>query len=108
MFQAQSAANDSGAAKPAASAGGLLANYAPADSAYDELLDKDGNLRPHYAQWLAGLDANELNRRAEMAKLLIQEQGITYHVYTDPRGTERPWQLDPIPFIVAPGRMAGD
>ena len=103
MFQAQSTANDSGAAKPAASAGGLFANYAPADSAYDELLDQNGNLRPHYAQWLNGLDATELNRRAEMAKLLIQEQGITYHVYTDPRGTERPWQLDPIPFILAPG-----
>ena len=34
--------------------------------------------------------------------MLIQEQGITYHVYTDPRGTERPWQLDVIPFIVPP------
>src|SRR5262249_45323681 len=28
--------------------------------------------------------------------------GTTYHVYTDPRGMERPWQLDVIPFVVAP------
>jgi uncharacterized circularly permuted ATP-grasp superfamily protein/uncharacterized alpha-E superfamily protein len=103
MFQAQSATSDSGAPKEAASgAGGLLANYSHSDSAFDELMDQEGNLRPRYAQSLSTLDATELNRRSEMAKLLIQEQGITYHVYTDPRGTERPWQLDPIPFIVAP------
>lgn len=106
MSQAQSMSNDSGAAKNAATAaGGLLADYAHGDSAFDELMDREGALRPHYAKWLSALevlDATELNRRSDTAKLLIQEQGITYHVYTDPRGTERPWQLDPIPFIVAP------
>ncbi len=103
MFQAQSATSDSGAPEKAApDARGLLAKYSPRDSVFDELMDKDGNVRPHYAKWLGALDATELNRRSEMAKLLIQEQGITYHVYTDPRGTERPWQLDPIPFIIPP------
>jgi uncharacterized circularly permuted ATP-grasp superfamily protein/uncharacterized alpha-E superfamily protein len=106
MSQAQSATSDSGAPKEAApGAGGLLANYSRNNSAFDELMAKNGAIRPHYAKWLSafeGLDANELNRRSEMAKLLIQEQGITYHVYSDPRGTERPWQLDAIPFIVAP------
>ena len=104
MFQSQSATSDPGAPEKAAPAAeGLLANYPISDSAFDELMDKDGNVRPHYAQWMHALDVNELNRRSEMANLLIQEQGITYHVYTDPRGTERPWQLDPIPFIIPPG-----
>src|SRR4051812_34471671 len=103
MFQTQSAASDSGAPpKAAPAAGRVLANYSPHHSGYDELMDKHGNVRPHYASWINSLDADELNRRSEMSKLLIQEQGITYHVYSDPRGTERPWQLDPIPFIVAP------
>jgi len=103
MFQAQSATSDSGAPEKAApAAGGLLANYSPGDSAFDELMDKKGNVRPHYANWISALDATELNRRSEITKLLIQEQAITYHVYTDPRGTERPWQIDPIPFIVPP------
>ena len=106
MFQAQSATGDSSAAKTAATGeGSLLANYPHSDSGYDELVDKDGTVRPHYANWFGALevfDATELNRRSDMAKLLIQEQGITYHVYTDPRGTERPWELDVIPFIVAP------
>ena len=32
----------------------------------------------------------------------MHEQGITYHVYGDPRGVERPWQLDPVPLVMAP------
>ena len=106
MSDAQSAASETGAAKKAMPGGeNLLANYPHDGGAFDELMDKDGHLRPHYAKWLSALevlDTPEMNRRAEMAKLLIQEQGITYHVYTDPRGTERLWELDPIPFLVAP------
>lgn len=106
MSDAQSAASETGAARKATPGGeSLLAHYPREDSAFDELMDREGHLRPHYAQWLSALevmDAPELSRRADMAKLLIDEQGITYHVYTDPRGTERPWQLDPIPFIVPP------
>ncbi len=106
MPEAQPATNETGAAKESASpVAGLLSGYQRSESAFDELVEKDGSLRSHYAKWFGALevfDAAELGRRSEMAKLLIQEQGITYHVYTDPRGTERPWQLDPIPFIVPP------
>src|SRR5205823_925981 len=31
----------------------------------------------------------------------IRENGITYNVYGDPCGRERPWQLDPLPLMVA-------
>lgn len=104
MSEAQSATSEASAAKKAAPRG-LLAEYPHEDSAFDELMDKDGVVRPHYAKWLSALETlnvTELSRRSEMAKLLIQEQGVTYHVYTDPRGTERPWELDVIPFLVAP------
>jgi uncharacterized circularly permuted ATP-grasp superfamily protein/uncharacterized alpha-E superfamily protein len=104
MSEVQSATSEAGAARKAAP-GSLLAEYPHEVSAFDELLDNDGVIRPHYAKWLGGLEAlsaTELSRRSEMASLLIQEQGITYHVYSDPRGTERPWELDVIPFLVAP------
>jgi len=106
MSEAQPAASETDAAQKATPGGGsLLANYPCDGTAFDELMDRDGRLRPHYAKWLSALevlDAPEMSRRAETAKLLIQEQGITYHVYTDPRGTERLWELDPIPFLLAP------
>jgi uncharacterized circularly permuted ATP-grasp superfamily protein/uncharacterized alpha-E superfamily protein len=90
----------------AESSNGLLATYPRNTIGFNELLDdKSGRVRPHYAKWvtpLQTLDTAELTRRSDMANLLIQEQGITYHVYTDPRGSERPWQLDIIPFVVAP------
>src|SRR5439155_6474762 len=43
----------------------------------------------------------ELRRRADTVRRLIHEQGITYNVYGDPRGMERPWKIDPVPFMLA-------
>jgi uncharacterized circularly permuted ATP-grasp superfamily protein/uncharacterized alpha-E superfamily protein len=52
-------------------------------------------------QELDGFDGGELRRRADTAHRIVQEQGIAYNVYGDPRGMERPWQLDPIPFVIS-------
>jgi uncharacterized circularly permuted ATP-grasp superfamily protein/uncharacterized alpha-E superfamily protein len=40
-------------------------------------------------------------RRWEEGRRLIHENGITYNVYGDPRGIDRPWPLDPIPLVIA-------
>jgi uncharacterized circularly permuted ATP-grasp superfamily protein/uncharacterized alpha-E superfamily protein len=83
----------------------LLENYSCNDSAFDELMSADGRLRPHYAkffQTLGHLGDAELKRRRESCLQLIHEQGIYYNVYGDPRGMERPWQMDPIPLMIAP------
>lgn len=42
----------------------------------------------------------ELTRRWETGRQLIETNGVTYNVYGDPQGKERPWLLDPIPFVV--------
>ena len=84
----------------------LLEKYQRRDGAFDELLADDGNPRSQYAKLFAELgtfSAAEMRRRRETCDRLVQEQGITYHVYGDPQGTERPWQLDPIPLLIAPG-----
>jgi uncharacterized circularly permuted ATP-grasp superfamily protein/uncharacterized alpha-E superfamily protein len=83
----------------------LLEKYPRIESAFDELLAGDGNVRPHYAKLIQTLEAlgdAELKRRADTCRQLIHEQGIYYNVYGDPRGTERPWQMDPIPLVIAP------
>ncbi len=82
----------------------LLAQYEPGRDAFDELVAKDGKVRPHFTPLLRDLDAlgpAELKRRAETARRLVHEQGITYNVYGDARGMERPWQIDPVPFVIA-------
>jgi uncharacterized circularly permuted ATP-grasp superfamily protein/uncharacterized alpha-E superfamily protein len=102
--QSQSAKDAASEAKKAAPAG-LLSGYKRSAGAFDELLAKDGAIFPHYAKLLAELEefgAAELARRADACQRFVSEHGITYNVYGDPRGMERPWQLDPIPFIIAP------
>jgi len=37
----------------------------------------------------------------------ILENGVTYNVYADPKGADRPWELDPLPLILSPDEWAG-
>ena len=82
----------------------LAAGYQALPGIYDELLQPDGEMRPHYQglmRELESLGRVELKGRHETGSRLIQEQGITYNVYGDPQGRERPWRLDPIPFLIS-------
>ncbi len=44
----------------------------------------------------------ELDRRWETGRQLIEANGVTYNIYGDPEGRERPWLLDPIPLVIDP------
>ncbi len=102
--QSQSVTGDTSFAKKATPEK-LLSGYQRSAGAFDELLAKDGEIFPHYAKLLGELEefgAAELARRADACRRFVHEHGITYNVYGDPRGMERPWQLDPVPFVIAP------
>ena len=102
--QSQSATNDTSFAKKATPES-LLSGYKRSAGAFDELLAADGEIFPHYAKLLGELEhfgAAELSRRTDACQRFVREHGITYNVYGDPRGMERPWQLDPVPFVIAP------
>ena len=78
----------------------LLHSYVPASPGYDEAFLDANQPRPHWATLLAGLGAlgrRELDRRWEKARQLLHENGVSYNVYGDPQGMERPWSLSPIP-----------
>ncbi len=92
------------AADPETAANGCLASYSALPGRYDELLESSGELRP---QWrplvdrITGTDARASSRRSlDLTKRLIVENGVTYNVYADPQGADRPWTLDPIPLIL--------
>ena len=102
MFQSQT---QSQSATGKIEAANILAGYKNNAGAYDELLAADQSLRPHYAKLfgtLGELSPADFRHRHDTCERFIQEQGITYHVYGDPRGLERPWQLDPVPLIIDP------
>ncbi len=77
----------------------------PDADVHDELLTGPDTPRPHWTRFadsLARLGPQELARRWEQARRLLRENGVTYNVYGDPRGTDRPWELDPLPLLLAP------
>ena len=79
--------------------------YATPAGSYDELYTAARLLRPHWSTIVAALDGlgqQELAHRWEQARRMIHENGVTYNVYGDPRGMDRPWELDAIPMIIPP------
>jgi uncharacterized circularly permuted ATP-grasp superfamily protein/uncharacterized alpha-E superfamily protein len=83
----------------------LLAGYAPAPGRYDELLSEAGVPRPHWAALLRSLAAREGAEVSETLALMereIRENGITYNVYADPQGADRPWEVDALPLLLSP------
>ncbi len=43
---------------------------------------------------------------AGRTRACIHDNGVTYNVYGDPKSTERPWPLDPIPLVIDPREWA--
>src|SRR5436309_2594531 len=69
----------------------------------DEVFDTRGQVRPHWQSFLRSLrdlGLAELTRRWSEARHIIRENGVTYNIYGDPRGRDRPWQLDPVPLLI--------
>lgn len=74
------------------------------DGAFDELLDASGSPRAHWAplfDGLARIGPAEFTERWDEARGQLRDNGVTYNVYGDQRGTTRPWQLDPLPMLIS-------
>ncbi|MFY7888923.1 MAG: circularly permuted type 2 ATP-grasp protein [Spirosomataceae bacterium] len=71
---------------------------------YDEVVDDQGNVKPHWQQLFNALEKlgiDELTARSNDIIGKLRENGVTYNIYestTD--GHNRPWKLDPIPFLL--------
>ncbi|HEY3658610.1 MAG TPA: circularly permuted type 2 ATP-grasp protein [Steroidobacteraceae bacterium] len=80
-----------------------LETYLSDSRRYDELLDGSGAVRPHWQPLidrLASVGADGVRRGVDLARRLIVENGVTYNVYADSQGRDRPWVLDPLPLLL--------
>ena len=80
-------------------------SYPSIPGAYDEMWSAEQQLRPHwrlFSRRLDSLQPDEMARRWHHAEQLLHQNGVTYNVYGDPRGIERPWSLEPLPVLVDP------
>jgi len=82
----------------------LLAAYAVPGSRFDEMLAGPGVPRAHWDAFLRSLAAREGPEIGDTLSLMereIRENGITYNVYADPKGADRPWEVDPLPLLLS-------
>ncbi|MDX2153659.1 MAG: circularly permuted type 2 ATP-grasp protein [Bryobacteraceae bacterium] len=80
-------------------------DYQPNTAHYDELTTPQGDVRPYWQPLFDSLKAagpDDLAIRWKGAQRLIRANGVTYNVYGDPHGADRPWPLDPIPLLIDP------
>lgn len=82
----------------------LLDRYPFSPGTYHEMLDAPDTLRAHWRRLHAHLQRSSPTQLVQRQALLtrqIQENGVTYNVYADPKGADRPWELDLLPHVIA-------
>ncbi|GMV42884.1 MAG: hypothetical protein AMXMBFR64_46000 [Myxococcales bacterium] len=83
---------------------GPFAAYRPLPGTFDELIGPDGTARPEVERILAHIGAtstSELERQQGLAELALLNQGVTFSVYADSRGTEKIFPYCLIPRVVS-------
>jgi uncharacterized circularly permuted ATP-grasp superfamily protein/uncharacterized alpha-E superfamily protein len=84
----------------------LLSGYSALEGRYDELLAGPGVPRAHWEALLQSLAEREGTPVSDTLALMereVRENGITYNVYADPKGADRPWEVDPLPLLLPAG-----
>src|SRR5258708_2961343 len=82
----------------------LTEGYFSNRTVLDECFNPDEQPKDSWKQLLSNIEnlgTSELkNRQQELLKLL-QENGVTYNVYGDTNGLNRPWLLNTIPLVIS-------
>ena len=82
----------------------LFDTYQVDPGRYNEIFAADGSVHPHwhrFASTLQTMTAGQMQERADLVAQQIHENGVTYNVYADPQGMDRPWEVDPLPLLLS-------
>ncbi len=82
----------------------VFQEYFDIHKSYGELIGEDGNIKPHWETLFKSfsmLGDEEISNRNGDTLRLLKENGVTYNIYGDPNGMNRPWKLDNIPFLIS-------
>ena len=80
----------------------ILQDYLSNQYSYDEMLGKDGNLRPHWQAFFQSfnqLGNGEIKSRNSEISRLLKENGVTYQIYGDTNLINRDWNMDSLPIF---------
>jgi uncharacterized circularly permuted ATP-grasp superfamily protein len=76
---------------------------------FDEAFNADKTIKPHYQNILETFESygeTEFQRRRALVDLMFRNQGITFTVYGDDKGTERAFPFDPVPRVISSAEWA--
>src|SRR5450830_549259 len=88
----------------------ILNSYPCHQDRHDELVEPSGKPRPHWQELINTLEQvspQQMRERVESIQRQVRENGVTYNVYADTKGLQRPWGLDVLPFILPHEEWAG-
>ena len=81
----------------------LFKDYFKDFKGYDEVFTSDLGIDKNWGKLLENLSnigAKQLKDKQVEIDWLLAENGVTYNVYNDPKGLNRPWKLNIVPFII--------
>ena len=82
----------------------FLDGYFNNQYSYDDLFGSNPGLQQNWKTYFTSFSnlGNEeiINRSQDMMRFL-KENGVTYNIYGDPSGLNRPWNLDVVPFLIS-------
>ncbi|MEP6845992.1 MAG: circularly permuted type 2 ATP-grasp protein, partial [Panacibacter sp.] len=82
----------------------FLKEYFNGQYGYDDLFGGNTSLQQHWKTFFnsfAQLGNEEIMNRSQDMMRFLKENGVTYNIYGDPAGLNRPWNLDTIPFLIS-------
>ena len=88
----------------------LTEGYLSDQVVLDECFNQNEQAKESWKQLLTNIEnlgvAELKNREQELLKIL-QENGVTYNVYGDTNGLNRPWLLDAVPLVISAAEWRG-
>jgi len=87
----------------------LLDGYVPLSGTHDEVFGRDAQVRPALEKAFASFARRTREEFAEtqaLAELALLNQGVTFSVFNDQRGTEKIFPICLVPRVIAAGEWA--
>ncbi len=87
---------------------GFSDRYERPRGGFDEAVNADGSLRPHWETFFesfAPLSFEQQAQRQERLRRLVLENGIAHDLFAEP-GSRQPWSIDLIPIVIPPSEWA--
>lgn len=78
-------------------------SYTQYPNTWDEMYDGNGNIRAHYetiSEALKSMTLNDLKNKVDLSSKLFLNQGVTFTVYNNSKGTEKIFPFDIMPRII--------